>query len=390
MHRNLIAEQLEPALRESLEAPRLRLLGLDGERPACDERREPWIPIKYGPAHPDDWFGVVPATARFERSPRMAPERLGLVVKVNPRAGLARNLIPWIIAQQNIKLDRPYWEYRSAAESDHTGDREHHVYRVSAKETPSLRAVLPRYYGSAMDLTTGEHALFLEFITDVSRLDATGAAADWPAAAIDDALRALAKWQAAFWAADESRLAWAGPRPTTADMIADETLWYGLVNDAHARFPHIITEKIWRRRRALIESIQDWHGIKDELPATLVHNDFNQRNVGFRPGVLVLDWELAERNTAHRDIVEMLTFVLPTATDRAQIDNHIETHRAALVAAGASTGVERDIWIEGFRCELKVEAINRVGLQLLFAAKFPLAYLDRINATIEHLLDLYG
>src|SRR5437660_1293906 len=267
MHRNLIAEQLEPALRESLEAPRLRLLGLDGERPACDERREPWIPIKYGPAHPDDWFGVVPATARFERSPRMAPERLGLVVKVNPRAGLARNLIPWIIAQQNIKLDRPYWEYRSAAESDHTGHREHHVYGVSAKETPSLRAVLHRYYGSATDLTTGEHALLLEF---------------------------------------------------------------------------------------------------------------------------VLDWELAECNTAHRDIVEMLTFVLPTATDRAQIDNHIETHRAALVAAGASRGVERDIWIEGFRCELKVEAINRVGLQLLFAAKFPLAYLDRINATIAHLLDLYG
>jgi len=37
----------------------------------------------------------------------------------------------------------------------------------------------------------------------------------------------------------------------------------------------------------------------------------------------------------------------------------------------------------------RVEAINRVGLQLLFGAQFPLAYLVRINATIEHLLDLY-
>ena len=48
------------------------------------------------------------------------------------------------------------------------------------------------------------------------------------------------------------------------------------------------------------------------------------------------------------------------------------------------------MWIEGFRSELKVEAINRVGHQLLFAAQFSLAYLVRINATIERLLDLYG
>jgi hypothetical protein len=52
-------------------------------------------------------------------------------------------------------------------------------------------------------------------------------------------------------------------------------------------------------------------------------------------------------------------------------------------------GIDRDLWFEGFRCELKVEAINRVALQLLFGAQFPLAYLVRINATIERLLDLY-
>jgi hypothetical protein len=82
--------------------------------------------------------------------------------------------------------------------------------------------------------------------------------------------------------------------------------------------------------------------------------------------------------------------VLPAAAERAEIDRHGETHRLALAEAGIAAGIERDAWIEGFRCELKVEAINRVGLQLLFGAQFPLAYLARINATIERLLDLYG
>ena len=40
--------------------------------------------------------------------------------------------------------------------------------------------------------------------------------------------------------------------------------------------------------------------------------------------------------------------------------------------------------------EIKVQAINRIAMQLLFAAQFPLAYLPRINAMIERLLDLYG
>ena len=250
--------------------------------------------------------------------------------------------------------------------------------------------MLPRCYGSAVDAVTGEHALFLEFVGDPARLDATGATADWPAAAIDEALREAAGWHAAFWEIDDKGAAWAGPRPTTADMVADAPLWRGLLDDARARFPQIVTEPAWRRRHALIDTLPDWHPAKDRLPATLVHDDFNQRNVGFRPQVVVLDWELVQRNIAQRDLVEMLTFVLPASADRAQVDRHVEAHRLALAEAGVSAGIERDAWIAGFRCELKVEAINRVGLQLLFGAQFPLAYLERINATIERLLDLYG
>ena len=106
--------------------------------------------------------------------------------------------------------------------------------------------------------------------------------------------------------------------------------------------------------------------------------------------MLVLDWELAQRNSAHRDLVELLTFALSPAVERVRIDRHVEAHRAALVAAGVATGIDPDAWMEGFRCELKVEAINRAGLQLLFGAKFPLPYVGRMNATIERLLDLYG
>src|SRR5215468_9158581 len=163
MRRELIAQQLEPALRQSLQAPQLRVIALAGERPASDEVREPWLPVKYGPASPDDWFGVVPATARFQRTAGGAPETLDLVVKVNPRLGVTRTLIPWIIERRGIALDRPYWDYRSAAELDDTAAREERLYDL-ANSTPALRRVLPRCYGSGADAATGEHALFIEFL----------------------------------------------------------------------------------------------------------------------------------------------------------------------------------------------------------------------------------
>jgi hypothetical protein len=208
-----------------------------------------------------------------------------------------------------------------------------------------------------------------------------------------------------------------------------------VLNDARSRFPHIVTQNVWRRRYALIETMADWHKVKDALPATRAHNDFNQRNVGFRtaapseamlgegqagdrsartehepatgthlasrllprlkskepsaknsapaPGskakaahpdvsaiqhmmrsnadsnIVVLDWEIAQCNTAARDLVELLTFALPPTAEREAIDGHVETLRDALIKAGVSTGIERDAFFEGFRSELRVQAINR-------------------------------
>jgi hypothetical protein len=301
---------------------------------------------------------------------------------------MAWNFMPWIVEQVGLTLDRPYWEYRQAREFGRT-DRERHVYDVLVPRMPSLANLLPKSYGSAVDETTGEGVLFLEMVTNLRLLDAGAEQTEWPAEPIDEVLRAVARWQADLWDVDADRLSWAAPQPSSEDMAADAPLWRTIIDDARTRFPQIMTDKVWQRRRRLIDTIADWHAVKDRLPSTLAHNDFNPRNVGFREGVLVLDWELAQRNSAHRDLVEFLTFALPHDVDRPRVDRHVEAHRAALEALGITKGVDRDTWLEGFRCELKVEAIDRAGLMLLFGAKFPLPYVGRMNATIERLLDLY-
>jgi hypothetical protein len=380
--------RLQACLQDSLDAPDLRVVAVDGERPAVDVAREPWIPVKYGAQGPNDWVGVVPVTARLERKPGAATEELKLIVKVSPREGLARTLIPWIVEREKIALDRPYWDYRSAAESDQTCAREQHLYALG-EVTPALHDVLPRCYGRTTNVATDEHALFLHFET-AQLLDASGATADWPEARIDAALQAAAGWHATFWGIKPEQASWAAPRLSTADMVADTPLWLALLEDARRRFPDIVSDTVFRRRKAFVETLGDWHPAKDALPSTLAHNDFNQRNIGFRPAPLVLDWELVKIDTACRDVVELLTFVLPANAARSQVDAHLQRYRHALMQHGVATGIDGDSFSEGFRCELKVEAINRIGLQGVFGAAFPLPYLARINANIERLLDMYG
>ena len=151
MQRSLIVPQFERALRTFLQAPDLQLIELDGERAAHDDEAQPWNTIKYGPAGHDDWFGVVPAVAQFRRASGSVAESLPLIVKINARESLARTFMPWVFEQLSIELDRPYWQYRQAAEFENVGGRESHVYRVLAGQVPGLEVVLPKCYGSARD-----------------------------------------------------------------------------------------------------------------------------------------------------------------------------------------------------------------------------------------------
>jgi len=68
-------------------------------------------------------------------------------------------------------------------------------------------------------------------------------------------------------------------------------------------------------------SSEKYHHLK-----TIVHNDYNPRNVAIRNDgqVIVYDWELAVVNYPHRDTVEFLSFTLPTGFTRVMLDQYLE------------------------------------------------------------------
>ncbi|MFN8125095.1 MAG: aminoglycoside phosphotransferase family protein [Candidatus Nanopelagicales bacterium] len=343
--------------------------------PPTDTSDQPWLAVKYGPSGDDDVHGVT--GFQIHSGDRV----LDLIVKVNPVHGIGETLIPWIVQHHDVALPQPYPLFHSTAEVVATGTREANLYELS-RDLPELEAVLPVFYG--VIAVHGERAIVVADEGHVRGLDAGGTDIHWSGEDIDTALRGIGAVHAASTSA-VGDVAWLPRRPTADSMSADSALWRALLADAADRFPDIVTDAVQRNRETLIETLPTWHAAKDVLPTVLAHNDFNPRNVGFRADgrLLVLDWELARKDSPTRDVAELLTFTLDPNADEATVRHHAREHRHAMAAHGIP--IAEDAHLASLAADLNAEAIDRVGMQLLLAAAFDLPYVPAINATVDHL-----
>ena len=356
----VLAEQVVEGVR--------RVLGVDQvDLEVPDESGQPWLRVKYG-GQAGHLFGVLRAHV---------PGR-NVIVKINPDRGIGQTLIPWIVSERGIALPAAYGSFAAAAETSDTGQREPAAYLLSA-----LQGVLPAELGRFE--ADGRTALVLEDLGDIAGLDPSGSIERWPTEQIESALRAAAGFHAATAGHD---YAWTIQRPSTRTVLADSDLWRAVLTDAAARFPDILPPAALAQRLETVDTISRWHPAKDVMPGCLVHNDFNQRNVGFRDSgeVVVLDWELARVNTPQRDVAELLTFTLDAHTPVEELLHLLAVHWQALADNGMA--VDPEVYARAAAAEFRVQSFDRVGMQLVFGAAFDLPYLTRINRTVDHLVGL--
>jgi hydroxymethylglutaryl-CoA reductase (NADPH) len=113
-------------------------------------------------------------------------------------------------------------------------------------------------------------------------------------------------------------------------------------------------------QKRLIGSIGTWWRWLESEPRTLIHHDFNPRNICLRGGRLcAYDWELAAVGAPQRDLAELLCFVLRPDVGVDEVRRWIAHHRQALAA---ETGMELDpaSWQLGFQGALYDVMINRL------------------------------
>jgi hypothetical protein len=192
--------------------------------------------------------------------------------------------------------------------------------------------------------------------------------------------------------AELSREPWIGTPPSAARMSAMQPLWTALAQHAAVEFPALMDQSDLRRQRALVASIPSWWARLEAMPRTLIHNDFNPRNLGLRcgpagPRLCVYDWELATLHVPQHDAAELLAFVLSPDVARDDVIEYVELHRRAVLDAGGPVP-DAATWREGFSLAARDLLVNRFSLYLMAHTARHYAFLERSLGTLRWLVSL--
>ena len=129
------------------------------------------------------------------------------------------------------------------------------------------------------------------------------------------------------------------------------------------------------------------------LPRTLVHHDFNPRNIALRttplgPRFCAFDWELAAYDLPQRDLVELLCFVL-TPENAAQANRYLEYARLALERA-CRRAFDAGAWHSGVRIALADFGVRRLPMYFIAHRFRPQGFLERVTRTWWQLAHALG
>jgi aminoglycoside phosphotransferase (APT) family kinase protein len=262
---------------------------------------------------------------------------------------------------------------------EHLGFTRSHSREVAlyADLDPRFRRNTPRVFATHHDDDTGQWLVVLESL-DSTQLSAGMTGTSWSDQAVDAAIVGLAQIHAAgIRRHDELTMAsWQAPRRDERQRRAMLPLWSSLATHAFDHSTAWADRRLRQTHERLVEQVAAWSSALDAGPSTLIHNDFNPRNIALRANgaglaLCAFDWELATMGLPQRDLAELLAFVLPVSASRETIARRVEQHRMLLQG---ETGVELDRrdWERGFSaalCDLLVDRlasyamVNRIRAQ---------------------------
>ncbi|MBO0853751.1 MAG: phosphotransferase [Nocardia sp.] len=338
--------------------------------------------------------GVLPVDVRFGDR----PDPLELVVKAKPLDGEVV-----LAAHRMVSLAGGRLAEAWSRGSDVSGFLGTHMRELELYRSPGpLTAIMPRCYGIHVEPDREAYLLLMERLgPDVVLKDSGDRPQDWTGAHIRAALTGIAVAHGHWYdRADElAALDWLGP-PTEAGRVAEMTeLWRGLYEHHRQEYPELITDEWVGETMSWIGTIADWWPELESMPRTLVHNDFNSRNIALRripatePGVpdsftlVAYDWELTTVHIPQRDLVEFLAYVLTPDVGAEVVDEYVEYHRAA-VSAAAGCAIDPVMWRRGYRLALADFVIRRLSLYLMVHAVHRLPFIERVVATVARLREL--
>jgi thioester reductase-like protein len=274
------------------------------------------------------------------------------------------------------------FKHRIGLDSSHL--RELAVYE---QQDPEFRRHTPICYGILRNDRRRRWVLVLERLSGTVLMDSADDVKLWGREHIEAAVHGLARLHA-LWYGRETELLrqpWLGHVFSAQSMAETAELWTALAAHAAPLFVEWTGDRMRTVQKGRIDSVGRWWRGLETDPRTLIHNDFNPRNITFRETgedlrLCAYDWELATLGVPQHDLAELLCFVLTPRSTGEEVDHYVELHRASLERATGHV-VDFSHWRAGFELSLDDLLINRFGMYAMIHTFRPLMFLERVVRT---------
>ncbi len=302
------------------------------------------------------------------------------ILKTKAEEAIVRELTLQLADMCDPELGSLFETFYPRLEFTGSHERELAIYEM---EDPRYRKYLPICYATRRDSSTGRSALLLEHLRE-----AEGEGQPYEIFISDSGLSAVLSGLTeihSIWYDRESELAnqaWLNPRLDSVQTEEMSALWRALANFAGKWFHQWCGTEITSIQEQLVETLPWWWARLHGMPATLIHNDFNPRNIILRTGyssprLCIFDWELAAVGVPQHDLAELLCFIWQPEMSAESLAEIVDTHRQALsIATGRN--IDNAEWREGFALSLRHLLLNRLATYTLIQHFRPLEYLPKV------------
>ncbi|KAG0281711.1 hypothetical protein BGZ95_000051 [Linnemannia exigua] len=232
---------------------------------------------------------------------------------------------------------------------DQTGFRNSHIREIELAELSwqvggAMENISTKVYNVLRNDSQQLYALCLEYLNPatgtITHMNSTDTAiASWSSDDIHLVLRDLASFHAQFLGQEDRILGMTFlETPTRSLMKLLRPAYETMVKTNRKNEPALFSQFLTDSMLDFLKHSDEYWAKVEKSPRTLIHGDFNTRNICLRlepstgaQKLCAYDWELACCHLPQRDVVEFLSFVLPPGSN--EWTHYIEYHRLALKAA---------------------------------------------------------
>ncbi|MDY7227214.1 thioester reductase domain-containing protein [Hyalangium rubrum] len=315
---------------------------------------------------------------------------LPVVVKVKPSDEEVLDVATRVAHQCHPQLGQAFARFPRLLGFTGTHVRELELY---AQKDPRFTRHAPACLAAHRDDEARRWLLVLEDLQPLELLDSADTEGAWSRPHLEAAVRGAASLHAIGLGSND----WTGltlpPPVTTADMVSAGELWRALESHSRECFAQAGGGELPALHRQLVEELGRWWEPLERLPRTLIHNDFNPRNLALRQDaeglrLCAYDWELATLGLPQHDLAELLCFTLTERTSTDEVEHYLELHRATLERESGRP-MDPAAWELGFRASLGDLLVNRLAAYTVAHRFRRQRFLERVLKTWRRLHELF-